>query len=341
MNNSRRGTKRRPSKRAPKVESPPEEFFRNLWYNAHPQFSQAADLMEILSHLRITNIVATFNLDVKNIALSRIAGEHAFCNYHRGTFAAMGVRILTPKCSALIYPAGVVVCMATQSLANTWLAAFKFVDVLNERVGIPCSITGLQVDNYVCSVLTFKMDMSAIRPEWTAVIDYDHAKFPGAIFRCGNIVGLPFPTNVHIAVFDSGKTNITGARSLYEALYMFVCIFFEYLVHMRASKRQRPADHQPAVWKMPVIRDAGMRPVKVESHYSYALRYMHRLEMLQRQRNSRISTVSRVEDRDGTQRYMAVFEDGTDAQLQMEADVENIDPEQVDKIIAAAAMADF
>ena len=333
--------KKEKEKKEKKEEAPPEPFFKNLWRIAFPQFSQDSDLRVCLGRLRITNIVTTFNLNVKDIALSRIAGEHAFCNYHRGTFAAMGVRIPTPKCSALIYPAGVVVCMGTQSVTNTWMAACKYVEVLNERVGIPCEMTGLQVDNYVCSVLTFQLDLDhGIKPEWTNVIEFDTKKFPGAIVRCRNIK-LPFVTNVHMALFRSGKINITGARSLYEALYVFVCVYFEYLVHLRKSRR-RALRETPAVWKVPKICRTDIRPALTENHHEHVLRFMDRAETLQQARGGvRMRSYSRKETPPGAApQYVAEYDDGTVHDIDI-AGLEHIAPEEIDLIIGTAALSDF
>ena len=331
--------------------------FREMWATAYPKVAANALLMKLIGRLRVTNIVATINLNVCEINLSRIAAEHPFCNYHRGTFAAMGVRIPTPKCSALIYPAGVVVCMGTQCEPDTYLAALKYVEVLNDPIGIDCEMTGVQMDNFVCSVYTFSLDLEhGIRPEWTNVIEYDGDKFPGAIVRC-KFMGLPVDTNVHMALFRSGKINITGARSLYEALYVFVCFYYQYLVHMRLSTRMRqqqqqqqhaiaaPSDQQPpppeVLWKTPAVVKTEVEPAVVEDHQPHLLRYMHRLDEERRAGLPRPVDV-KIEDEapPGAARrrpvYVAQHADGTQRRLDV-AGLEGVPDDARDLLIATAA----
>jgi TATA-box binding protein (TBP) (component of TFIID and TFIIIB) len=288
-----------------------ERMFRTYYAVAYEAIKENALLMEIIDRVRITNIVATINLNVCDINLSAISAEHAFCNYHRGTFAAMGVRISVPKCSALIYPAGVVVCMGTQLIPQTWLAALKYVDILNDPIGIPCDMTGLQTDNFVCSVQTFRLDLAGgIRPEWTNMIVYDARRFPGAIVRC-KYMGFPFETNVHMALFESGKVNITGARSLYEALYVFVCFYCQFLIHMRHATRALAAAGapQPAhTWNIPRILDTDIKPAEVENYHEQLLKHMHRTEGM---RAGREAVKLEVNETRGRYTYTAQYADGS------------------------------
>ena len=315
------------------------DIFRKYWDAAFPQISENKLLMKLIDRLRITNIVATVNLNVCDINLSEIARRHPFCNYHRGTFAAMGIRIPTPKCSALIYPAGVVVCMGTQSEPNTFLAAQKYVEVLTKFVDIPCKMTGLQFDNYVCSVYTFRLDLAnGIRPEWTNVIEYDYKKFPGAIVRC-KFMGLPFRTNVHMAFFRSGKINITGARSLYEALYLFVCVYYEYLVHMRLSTRAQP-DAPVEHWKMPPVLQADIRPAAVEPNTKWLAKYnqinlLWYLEHMSADRHKGHGRIESVEEDEHGAHY-AVHADGRRRRMR-DTGLEGLNADERDAIMRIAA----
>ena len=187
------------------------------------------------AEFRITNVVSTMNLNVKDINLRKLAQDNFFCNYNRGTFAAMPMRL--HGSTALLYPVGVMVCMATKSETKAMLASQKYVEVLNEQLGIRCAPTGFEVYNYVCSTRSFALNLAACNNiEWSAVITYNPKKFPGARVRCCFIEGLPFKTKVVMAFFLSGKVNITGARSVYEAKALFMIVYFKYLVHLRVRR---------------------------------------------------------------------------------------------------------
>lgn len=215
-----------------KLDGMSEYIFRNT------QLSRA------LAALTVTNVVATCNLNV-TLNLTEIAKKFPFCHYHKSTFAAMGIRLIKPWSALLLYPRGMMVCMGTTTVTSALLACRKYVQIMNELMGIPCSMAGFKVDNFVCSTCTDPLDLNeCVRDEWARVIEYEHNKFPGATVRC-EFMGLDFNTEVVMELFQLGKINITGAKSIHEAKYMFVLVYNRYIMQIlktsRRYKRQKLA----------------------------------------------------------------------------------------------------
>lgn len=296
------------------VEIRRQIFFRQMLKEQEPVIGADRFLFKCLDNLTITNIVATANLSVKAINLRRIAEENFFCNYHKCTFAAMGIR-LQGGSAALLYSMGVMVCMGTTSTTGAMLACTKYCQVLNSLLGVDCHITGFQADNYVCTIFTFTLDLHAcIRKDWATVIEYDKVKFPGATVRC-KFMGLDFKTDVVMEFFESGKINITGAKSIYEARYMFIIVYFRYIQHIRVNnndyRRQRVLD----IKDEPIFDTDLIVPVVNTNE-----------EELEKYR-----MFVRLEDENGKMRYM----DENDHEIPIDPKYKHLPYEEIDKLILA------
>ena len=209
------------------------KFFKNEFAKSTAVISRNVELTECLNTSKISNIVASVNTDVKDINMTAYAQEHFICNYHKPTFAAMGVHLQYPWSTALIYPIGMFVCMGTKSPTQALLACTKYIQVFNRHLGLKCRMTGFQIDNFVYNIYAFPFDLSlCIREEWAEVIEYDPTKFPGATVRC-ELMDLPFYTAVVVTLFELGKVNITGSKCYEEAMFMFIIVYFRYIQHIR------------------------------------------------------------------------------------------------------------
>lgn len=214
-----------------------DTYFREKLEEMADAIESYPALSRALAAMTVTNVVATGNLNV-TLNLTEIAKRFPFCLYHKCTFAAMCIRLTKPWSALLLYPRGMMVCMGTTTTTSALLACRKYVQIMNEIMGIPCSMAGFKVDNFVCSTCTDPLDLSeCVREEWASVIEYDHAKFPGATVRC-EFMGLGFNTEVVMELFQLGKINITGAKSLHEARYMFVLVYIRYIVHIQKTSRK-------------------------------------------------------------------------------------------------------
>lgn len=215
-----------------------EVDFKQLLDNMSDCINQDETLRESIQTFKVSNVVATALLDVTSIDLTYIAKNFPFCHYHRSTFAAMGVRLSKPWSALLLYPKGMMVSMGTTTALSALHACHKFVQILNEIIKIPCAIAGFRVDNYVCSTYTCPLDLDrCVKDEWAREIEYDKIKFPGATLRCEH-ASLPFHTDVVMELFKQGKINITGAKSVYEAKYIFVLIYKKYIANVKSDNAQ-------------------------------------------------------------------------------------------------------
>lgn len=223
-------------------ESPNHDFFEKKLEELLPYIKSCPELHHALETMRVTNIVATCNLDIKNIDLQSLAGQFFFCNYHKCTFAAMGFRLRDPWCAALLYSMGVIVCMGTTSQTQAVLACQKYIDVLNFQLGVKCHKTGFKIDNYVCSTLFFPLNLHmCTADDMNDCIEYDGKKFSGAILRC-EFLKLGFHTDAVVTLFDSGNINITGSKSTDEAQFLLAVVYSRYLVKLDSRKQARNMD---------------------------------------------------------------------------------------------------
>ena len=310
------------------------DFFRTKMIEAEATIQGDSILARCLGNLSITNIVATANLSVNDINLGKLAQRHFFCNYHKCTFAAMGIR-LHGGSAALLYSMGVMVCMGTNSTTGAMVACTKYCQILNSQLKINCHITGFQVDNYVCTILTFTLDLNAcIRGDWATVIEYDKEKFPGAAVRC-KFMDLDFATDVVMEFFESGKINITGAKSIYEARYMFLLVYFRYLVHIRVDrdgyKRKRTLD-----LKNEPIFDTDMVVPKINTNVEAMRKY--RASSAINVTKNKVASFSRVQTDTGDDMY--VDQDGKP--MDIDSRYKDMPFEDIDRMIMAIGMkADF
>jgi len=191
-----------------------------------------AQYEECLATLVITNVVATGNLDVKNVKVRIIGQNNPGYIYSRHMFAALINRLVSPKSTSLVYVRGVIVCMGTQSVAEALLACHKYVHLLR-RQGVKCRLVGFKPYNFVFSVMTFPLDLNRLARDYSYMVQYTE-KFPGATIRCKQM-NLEPPTAITIEAFHSGKLNITGATSEEEAHRVFEHVYYSILVHIRIA----------------------------------------------------------------------------------------------------------
>jgi TATA-box binding protein (TBP) (component of TFIID and TFIIIB) len=319
--------KKNAKKAGPAGQPKPVVYYKQRLVEKDDDITKEVVLAKCLSNLAITNIVATANFDVKDINLRKLAQKHFFCNYHKCTFAAMGIR-LQGGSAALLYSMGVMVCMGTTSTLGALMACTKYAQILNDQLDIKCSITGFQADNYVCTIYTFMLDLQeCTRKAWAAVIEYDKGKFPGATVRC-KFMNLGFKTDVVMEFFESGKINITGAKSIYEARYMFILVYFRYLRHIKVDNsgysRKRVLDikDEPKFNTDLVVPTINTNEVALAEY---------------RNKQQRWESFARIIQPDGKHIYV----DQDNRRIRIEPEYRHLPHDEIDKLIMAAGMADF
>lgn len=186
-----------------------------------------------LATMSLSNVVATANLDVEGINVRELARHDPGATYNRHMFAALIRRLATPKSTSLIYVKGVMVVMGTRSVAQALLACHKYVRLLRLG-GVNCKLVGFRPYNFVFSITTFPLDLKKLHHKYNYMVQYT-TRFPGATVRCAHLHLEP-PTEITIEAFESGKLNLTGARSWKEALRVFWHFYHAVLIHVRVLR---------------------------------------------------------------------------------------------------------
>ena len=297
------------------------DFFRAQVNKKKSEFEKDPLLMNCLSDMKIINIVATANLDVKDINLKKLAQDNPFCNYDKCRFAAMGSRLMDGS-TLLLYSMGVIVCMGTNNPLTARLACAKYCQVLNSHLNVECNITGFHVDNYVCTIFTFQLALDeCIRDDWASVIEYDPQKFPGARARC-KFMGLSFDTNVVVTFFESGKINITNAKSIYEAYYMFTIVYYRYIIHIRFDKNEIKENRNLDIKAKPVFNMDLQTPIINRNTDTI----------------NKLSSFVRFEDERGNMKYTGYYENEDNGRTTMKTigiddKYKHLPYEEIDKLI--------
>lgn len=158
------------------------------------------------SHMQPTlqNIVSTVNLactlDLKKIALYARNAE-----YNPKRFAAVIMRIRSPRTTALIFSSGKMVCTGAKSEDHSRLAARKYARII-QKLGFSAKFMDFKIQNIVGSIdVGFSIRLECFHTCHSQFCSYEPELFPGLIYR------LHEP-KVVLLIFVSGKVVITGAK---------------------------------------------------------------------------------------------------------------------------------
>lgn len=158
------------------------------------------------SHLQPTlqNIVSTVNLGC-NLELKKIALYARNAEYNPKRFAAVIMRIRSPRTTALIFSSGKMVCTGAKSEDDSRLAARKYARII-QKLGFPAKFMDFKIQNIVGSIdVGFCLRLECFHTCHSQFCSYEPELFPGLIYR------LHEP-KVVLLIFVSGKVVITGAK---------------------------------------------------------------------------------------------------------------------------------
>ena len=173
--------------------------------------------------INIQNCVATFSLGLKNLNLKDIAQKLVFCDFNPPKFAAMTIRILNPKTTALTFGSGNMVCTGSKNLAESLIACRKYARLL-QNAGIKVCFQNFHIQNIVASVAAgFPLKLYQLANDHGPYVSYEPTLFPGAVLR----VEKP---KVVFLLFRSGKIVITGAKNISEIEQAFMCIYEPFIL---------------------------------------------------------------------------------------------------------------
>jgi len=171
----------------------------------------------------LQNIVSTVNMGTK-LDLKTITMHARNAEYNPKRFAAVIMRILNPKTTALIFASGKMVCTGAKSEENSRNAARKYARII-QKLGFSAKFTEFKIQNIVgsCDVL-FPIRLEGLATKHDHWSSYEPELFPGLIYRMQK-------PKIVLLIFVSGKIVLTGAKvrdEIYEAFENIYPVLTEY-----------------------------------------------------------------------------------------------------------------
>lgn len=151
------------------------------------------------------NVVNSLNLNCE-LDLRKIYSRTRNSEYNPSRFHGLVMRIREPKCTALIFRTGKVVCTGAGNEELALLAARKFARII-QKLGFAVRFTEYKIQNYVASVdLRFPIRLEAMNQVHGQFSSYEPELFPGLIYRMVS-------PRVVLLIFVNGKIVFTGGKS--------------------------------------------------------------------------------------------------------------------------------
>ena len=155
----------------------------------------------------VQNTVLTINTGCA-VYLPGLAAALVVAEYNPLRFSAITFRLHDPKSTALIFGSGKIVVTGTKSRYRALLAAYKYVNIMRDRVQLPANVYSPVVQNMVASVFVgSRLDLNKLKRLQPQCCNFEPTLFPGLIWRGSH------NSSMVVLVFDSGKLVITGAKT--------------------------------------------------------------------------------------------------------------------------------
>lgn len=129
--------------------------------------------------------------------------------YNPSRFHGVVMRIRDPRCTALVFRSGKIVCTGAKNEHDANLAARKFARII-QKVGYNVKFLEFKVQNLVATVdLRFPVRLENLNQVHGQFSSYEPELFPGLIYRM-------VKPRVVLLIFVNGKIVFTGAKSEWE-----------------------------------------------------------------------------------------------------------------------------
>lgn len=182
---------------------------------ATPFTPQTHDTSRVQPSLQ--NIVSTVNLGCQ-LDLRRIAQQARNAEYNPKRFAAVIMRIRSPRTTALIFSSGKMVCTGAKSEEDSIQAARRYARVI-QKLGFQAKFLDFKIQNMVGSAdVHFKIQLEALALRHETYCSYEPELFPGLIYRI-------ISPKIVLLIFNSGKVVLTGAKERREIEEAFKLIY--------------------------------------------------------------------------------------------------------------------
>ncbi|XP_063696716.1 TBP-related factor [Culicoides brevitarsis] len=160
---------------------------------------------EAINTIKVQNCVATVNLGTE-LNLQKINFQTRNSEYNPLRFHGVVMRIREPRCTALVFRSGKLVCTGARNEEMANLGARKFARII-QKLGFAVKFLDFKIQNLVATVdLRFPIKLENLNQMHGQFSSYEPELFPGLIYRM-------VKPRVVLLIFVNGKIVFTGAKS--------------------------------------------------------------------------------------------------------------------------------
>lgn len=160
---------------------------------------------DAISSIKVQNCVATVNLGCE-LDLRSINFRTRNSEYNPSRFHGVVMRIREPRCTALVFRSGKIVCTGARNEDMANLGCRKFARII-QKLNYPARFTEFKIQNLVATVdLRFPIKLENLNQMHGQFSSYEPELFPGLIYRM-------VKPRVVLLIFVNGKIVFTGAKS--------------------------------------------------------------------------------------------------------------------------------
>uniref|UniRef100_A0A1S4GY00 Transcription initiation factor TFIID TATA-box-binding protein n=2 Tax=Anopheles gambiae TaxID=7165 RepID=A0A1S4GY00_ANOGA len=168
---------------------------------------------EAINSVLVRNCVATVSVGCE-LNLKTINFRTRNSEYNPSRFHGVVMRIRDPRCTALVFRSGKVICTGAKNEQQAHLGLRKFVRII-QKLGFDVKFLDFKVQNLVATAdLRFPIRLENLNQVHGQFSSYEPELFPGLIYRM-------VKPRVVLLIFVNGKIVFTGAknqREIHESL---------------------------------------------------------------------------------------------------------------------------
>ncbi|TMW51279.1 hypothetical protein DOY81_003665 [Sarcophaga bullata] len=178
---------------------------------------QPLDSNEPQHDVKLQNVVATVSLACE-LNLQDINNRTRNSEYTPSRFHGVVMRMRDPRCTALIFRTGKIICTGARNETEASLGTRKFARII-QKLGYPVKFTEYRLQNIVATVdLRFPIRLENLNQVHGQFSSYEPELFPGLIYR------MVKPRMV-LLIFVNGKIVFTGAKARKDILECLELIY--------------------------------------------------------------------------------------------------------------------
>lgn len=175
--------------------------------------------MQNIPKPQIKNCVALFNCG-NRLDLNKINVIIPYSTkFLKNKINAVVMKMHNPNATALLFSSGKIVCTGASTVTDAYQAAQNIIGRLKQYGYYGAEVKDFNIKNMVATVdNNFHIKLGPLFDEYYKICSFEPELFPGLVYRMKN-------PKVSLIIFNSGKMNITGAKSIEEIEEAFKIIY--------------------------------------------------------------------------------------------------------------------